>query len=146
MIKDGKRIISRDTKGYKVILNRIVKEFSKCTLAGILEIDVVIQKSKNASKNQKGLNYRTTGRAFLQKRTIHIYYQNCINMDDVLETLAHEFGHMRQFYTRYAEFKKQTPLQWEKFADDYSKKIMKRNVTKSQTGKVRSIAAMKRSR
>lgn len=148
MIKNGKRIISRDTKGYKVLLNRVSKEFSECKVTAKKELtyNVVIQMSKQAAINNSGLNYRYRGQCYYEQKTIYIYWNNNDDKNDVLETLAHEFGHVRHRFTKTTDYMKSSNYKREKFADDYSRKILKREIQPSMSHKIRSIAAMNRSR
>lgn len=146
MIKDGKKIISRDTKGYKVLLNRVTKEFGKIKQQKEIVIDVIIQMSVSAAYNNRGLNYRCNGKCHLGENKITIFYKNCDNFNHCLAVLGHEFGHLFEYNKDKYKFNKSTVAHQETFADKFSLRMTKIEKTPSITGKVRSIAAQNRSR
>lgn len=147
MIKDGKKIISRDTKGYKVLLNRLTKEFTKIKNNGVVSVDVIIQTGQQSANNVSGKNYRKRGTCHFKQRQIVVWTHNCdLNHDVVLAVLAHEFGHLYDYNKDAKAFLKSTSYKQETFADKFSLRVSKKHKTPSITGKVRSIAAMNRSR
>ena len=147
MIKDGKRIISRDTKGYKVLLNRVTREFGKIKNNDTLAIDVIIQVGQQSAYNNSGKNYRNRGICYFKKKQIIVWTHNCdLNHDTVLAVLAHEFGHSFDYAKDAKAFVKSTQYKQEIFADKFSLRVSKKQKSPSITGKVRSIAAMNRSR
>lgn len=147
MIKDGKRIVSRSTVGYKVLLNRVQKEFNKINHLPAKEIDVtvIIQMSKKAAENHSGKNYAVCGTFMILERTIVMYYHNAFSKEKHLAFLAHEFGHLHHNINDYHDFSMQSVNVKERYADKFAKKITGIN-PESITGKVRSIAAMRRNR
>lgn len=149
-IKNGKQIISRDTKGYKVVLNRIVKKFQSISNSNYkdeITYKVIIQMSKEASWNNNKIYSYTLGRIYYSKNTIVIYYRNCLKssiwkkadvMDSILETLAHEFGHLYDWLDSPKRYNKSNTIIKEKYADDFSRKIVKRKlISESKTGKAK---------
>ena len=146
-IKDGKKIISRDTKGYKVLLNRVQKEFDKIQHLKSKELDitVIIQTSKESGKNNRGKNYAKCGHFDSLKREIIMIKHNASTPEKHLAFLAHEFGHLHHFINNYSDWRIHSALHRERYADKFAKKITGID-PKSITGKVRSIEAMNRSR
>lgn len=146
-IKDGKKIISRDTKGYKVLLNRVTKEFEKINHLPAKEIDVkvIIQISEQAAYNNSGKYWVKAGWCNWTKNEIVIIKENCYTKEKELAFLAHEFGHLYHVKNDYMDFTIHGVLYKERYADEFAKRLTGTD-PKSITGKVRSIAAMKRSR
>ena len=147
MIKDGKRIISRDTKGYKILLNRVAKEFAKINHLPAKEIDVtiVIQISEQSSYNNSGKYWAKCGQFDWSKMEIKMYKNNCDDKEMLLAFLSHEFGHLYHYKNDYVDWCKSSILQKERYADHFALEMTGINPN-SITGKVRSIAAMNRSK
>lgn len=139
-IKDGKKIISRDTKGYKVVLNRIVKSFEKINKPD-LTYKLVIQMSKEGSWNKHSTYSYTLGQINYEEKIVRIWWNNCKGkteqetMDKVIETIAHEFGHLYHWLFNSLDFRLCSIIQRENFADKFAKKIVKRElISYSKTG------------
>lgn len=147
MIKDGKRIISRDTKGYKVLFNRITKEFAKINHLPAKEIDVtvIIQISEQSAYNNSGKYWAKCGQFDWSKMEIKMYKNNCSDKQMLLAFLAHEFGHLHHYKNDYMDWCIKGVLDKERYADKFAKRLTGVNPN-SITGKVRSIAAMNRSK
>lgn len=147
-IKDGKKIISRDTKGYKVLLNRVTKEFTKIKLDIHFTVTIVIQTNEKSALNASGLNYRKRGICYMKQGKITVWSFNCDNKhDQVLAVLAHELGHLYDYYKLgHVAFRKQGSRKQEQFADKFSFKMTKIEKSASITGQIRSLAAMNRIR
>lgn len=144
-IKDGKRIISRDTKGYKVLLNRIQKEFRNHRSTKVLNVTVIIQISEQSAYNNSGKYYAKCGQFDWSKMEIKMYKGNCSTKQLMLAFLAHEFGHLYDYTNDYVNWCIKGLLDKERYADNFAIKMTGVNPN-SITGKVRSLAAMNRSK
>lgn len=144
MIKAGRKIVSRETKGFESVLTQVEKEFKVIKTRKTVKVDVIIQTSLEGAKNKRNYYSAWQGvytwkQADSSFNKITVWAQNCkvdkiVNQVKILEVLAHELGHCWDRNCN-PEFLKTSILKKEKFADDFANKIIGYKKECSATGK-----------